>query len=224
MEACSDRHHCIGGNPCQFAGDCLIGQLCYKEICVPDLTFETLTENSKSTSSATAATSELVVTSTVLITITTPAGPNASTATQSFAASGNATTLTLSTITSAISPVYEPPPTGSKHKVTFLSIPFSILALIVVSLVLYKRWRKNHSYSETEEAHPIVQMRGGLEMPYTVGTPVQFGSNTQSWKKEYRDYRGSAASTLTKVKLPDGEQALRAEKEKEKRASAWLEV
>ena len=103
----------------------------------------------------------------------------------------------LSPPSSAASMIPALSPAASKQKFAYLAIPFFVLFL-VVSLLLYKLRRKR------SQGSTMVQEQEDTVSSLTFNTSPGFGNNTRSWKRGYRDYRGSAASMVASVKLPRG--------------------
>jgi hypothetical protein len=99
-----------------------------------------------------------------------------------------------------------------------VSIPVAVLLLAVIGFLLYRRRRRKNT--QTLRTLPAVHMNNTTSTwgPGTVG----LGTNTGAWSKGHRQYRTSAASTMTGARVPRTRQVVDAQEKEMDRVSAWL--
>jgi hypothetical protein len=101
--------------------------------------------------------------------------------------SSAATSTAIATATATASPVIDD---THNRALVYISIPLALLSLLVLGIVVYKRWCRSHPKSSGLHASPAVQMRSQPR-------PAGLGTNTGMWTgKGHREYRGSASTAI----------------------------
>lgn len=134
--------------------------------------------------------------------------------------SSPSSTTSTSTSTSTIP---TRPHTASKTKLAYLAIP--LLALVLLAAYLFRGYRRKASQgSKIVHMTPVQHIQREMTGPFPFGTSAELGNNKQTWKNGYRDYRGSAASTVANVKLPGRSMTTASNNRNggKGRTSAWL--
>lgn len=170
-------------DPCNAQKTCYKGLTCEQGVCVlldgtqPCTTIPGTSNGitSPSVSSLTITTLIIPPTSTISIPTSTPL------------LSSSLATLTPQASTTAPSPS---PPAQSTHNhaIVYISIPFTLITLLILGIVIYKRWRRLHASPSIVDATSAAQIQSGAMI-------AGLATNNGAWTgKGYREYRSSAAT------------------------------